>query len=35
MHKHTRLGGPGTCFPKNFFEIRCSEIASEAIFCTI
>ena len=28
MHKHARLGGSGGMFPQ---EIRCSEIASEAI----
>ena len=32
MHKHTRVGGVwGYAPPGNFLEIRCSEIASEAI----
>ena len=26
------LGGLGACSPRNIFKIRCSEIASEAIF---
>ena len=29
IHKHARLGGSGACSPRNFSEIRCSEIASE------
>ena len=28
---HGRLGGLGACSPRKFLEIRCSEIASEAI----
>ena len=32
MHKHARLGGVGTCFPRKILEMRCSEIASEAIW---
>ena len=32
MHKHERLGGSGGMLPhENFFEIRCSGIASEAV----
>ena len=31
MHKHGRVGGLGACSPRKFLEIRCSEIASEAI----
>ena len=31
LHKHTRLGGVEACSPRKFLEIRCSEIASEAI----
>ena len=31
MHRHVRLGGSGGMLPQ---EIRCSEIASEAIFGT-
>ena len=30
-HKDARLGGLGTCAPRKILEIRCSEIASEAI----
>ena len=32
MHKHARLGGClGACSPRKCLEIRCPEIASEAI----
>ena len=32
MHKHDRLEGSGGMLPQRFvFEIRCSEVASEAI----
>ena len=31
MHKHVRVGGSVGCPPRKFLEIRCSEIASEAI----
>ena len=31
MHKHTKLGGSGGMLPQEILEIRCSEIASEAI----
>ena len=31
IHKHARLGESGGMLPQKFFEIRCSEIASEAI----
>ena len=30
IHKHARLGGSGGMSPQKIFEIRCSEIASEA-----
>ena len=26
-----QLGGTGGCSPRNFFEIRCSEVTSEAL----
>ena len=29
--KDARLGGSGACSPRKFLEVRCSEIASEAI----
>ena len=31
LHKHARLRGLGACSPRKFLEIRCSEMASEAI----
>ena len=31
MHKNARAGGSGGCSPRKILEIRCSEIASEAI----
>ena len=31
LPKLARLGGPGGMLPRTFLEIRCSEIASEAI----
>ena len=31
MHKHARVMGFGGMLPKDIFEIRCSEIASDAI----
>ena len=31
MHKDARLGGLGACSPRKILEIRCSEVASEAI----
>ena len=31
LHKYARLGGSGGMLPKKILEIRCSEIASEAI----
>ena len=31
LYKHTRLGVSGGMVPQEIFEIRCSEIASEAI----
>ena len=31
LHKYTRLGGSGGILAKKFLEIRCSEIASDAI----
>ena len=31
LHQHTRLSDLGACSPRKFFEIRCSEIASEVI----
>ena len=31
LYKDTRLGGSGACSPRKFLEIRCSEIAFEAI----
>ena len=31
LRKHTRVGGSGGMLPRKFLEIRCSEIASEAI----
>ena len=31
VHKHVTLGLGGSCSSRKFLEIRCSEIASEAI----
>ena len=31
IYKHARLGWSGGMLPQDLFEIRCSEIASEAI----
>ena len=31
LPRHARLGDLGACPPRKFLEIRCSEIASEAI----
>ena len=31
LHKHARVGGSGGMLPQENVEIRCSEIASEAI----
>ena len=31
MHKSARVGGHGGMLPQEILEIRCSEIASEAI----
>ena len=34
VHACKIRGGLGACSPRKFLEIRCSEIASEAIFGT-